>query len=189
MSSLHFERPTYNYRSALSLSEIKELYAHCETKQDRALLGIFYGCGLRRSEGEALNLRDVHFRQNLLYVRSGKFGKRRAVPMSEQVKEDLWTYVIEERQAKPGETAFLCNRSWKRLKGQDCNLHLQALAKRSNLNGHISLHTLRHSIATHLLQSGLPVEYVRDFLGHKHLEATQIYTTIRNEDLWNLKRT
>ena len=80
----------------------------------------------------------------------------------------------------------MTNRTHKRIRGSSYNSILKKLLERAGIQKEITLHCLRHSIATHLLESGLSVEYVRDFLGHKHLESTQIYTRVKNKQLWNL---
>jgi len=186
ISSLVFKSPTTKPREVLTSDEIKQLYEATETLKEKAILGIFYGCGLRRSEGEKLNLKDLHFRSGILYVREGKGSKRRAVPMSEKVNQDLENYALKERFAKPDETAFISNRIGTRTSGNSYNNSLKKLLEKAGIEKEITLHCLRHSIATHLLESGLSVEYVRDFLGHKHLESTQIYTRVKNTQLWNL---
>ena len=66
---------------------------------------------------------------------------------------------------------------------------LKTLLKQAKIDKEITLHSLRHSIATHLLEKGLSLEYVRDFLGHQNLESTQIYTHIKTQHLWNLQAT
>lgn len=187
ISSLEFPRPKSKAREILTKEEIQILYNACETLKEKATLSVFYGCGLRRSEGEKLNLKDIHFRSNLLYVREGKGNKRRAVPLSPQVKTDLWKYATKERYSKENEPAFICNRIGKRTTGSSYNKILKTLLERTSIKKEITLHCLRHSIATHLLESGLSVEYVRDFLGHKHLESTQIYTRVKNKQLWTLQ--
>lgn len=189
ISGMQFDAPKSKVREILTVEEVKQLYAVSTSYRERAILSIFYGCGLRRSEGVALNLRDIHFRSNLLYVRSGKYGKRRAVPMGEKVKADLWNYVLEERFCQPTETALICGQSGMRLQGDGLGKVLKKIIKRTKIEKSISLHSLRHSIATHLLENGLSVEYVRDFLGHKQLESTQIYTRINSKQLWNLNST
>lgn len=189
ISGMHFDRPSYQAREILTIAEVKQLYQVSESLRERAILSVFYGCGLRRSEGEKLNLRDIHFRSNLLYVRSGKGGKRRAVPMGEQVKADLWNYVLNERFSRPTEQAFICGRLGSRLKGNGINKVLKKLLSRTEIKKSITLHSLRHSIATHLLENGLSVDYVRDFLGHQHLETTQLYTRIKSEQLWKMSNT
>jgi integrase/recombinase XerD len=187
ISGLAFKSPSSEPRKVLTTEEIQQLYKACETLRERAVLGVFYGCGLRRSEGVKLNIEDIHFKSSLLYVREGKGSKRRVVPMSEKVKQDFENYALKERFAAEGETAFICNSKGKRTNGDYLNTLLKDLLKRSSINpSGISLHNLRHSIATHLLESGLRVEYVRDFLGHKHLEATQVYTRITKAQLHRL---
>ena len=186
ISSLAFKTPTSKPREVLTAQEIKELFEACETLKERAVLALFYGCGLRRSEGEKLNLKDIHFRSNVLYVREGKGNKRRVVPLSPQVKKELWNYAIEEREIREEEAAFITNKIYKRARGSSYNDMLKTILERTGIKKEITLHCLRHSIATHLLESGLPLEYVRDFLGHKHLESTQIYTRINQQQLWSL---
>lgn len=186
ISSLEFKTPTSKPREVLTALEIKELFTVCESLKERAVLALFYGCGLRRSEGEKLNLKDIHFRSNILYVREGKGNKRRAVPLSPQVKIELWNYATKERETRENETAFITNRIQKRATGSSYNKILKTILERTGIKKEITLHCLRHSIATHLLESGLSVEYVRDFLGHQHLESTQIYTRVKNRQLWNL---
>ena len=156
----------------------------------------------RRSEGEALNVKDVSFKSSLLYVRDGKGGKRRVVPINEKVLNDFKNYIYYERNAQQNfgtersrsETAYICNNSGTRMKGDKLNKVLKELLLKAGIQKEtctersrsISLHNLRHSIATHLLENGMTVEYVRDFLGHKHLEATQIYTRVSKRKLRKL---
>lgn len=188
ISGLAFPSPTSRPRVVLSRQEIKVLYAATINLKERALMSLFYGCGLRRSEGEKLDMKDIQFRSGLLYVRQGKNKKRRAVPMSERVMKDLKNYALEERK-QTSEAAYLLNRLGRRLSGEACNYWLKKICARTDIQEEVSLHCLRHSIATHLLESGLEIEYVRDFLGHKHLESTQVYTRIKTDQLWTLKDT
>jgi integrase/recombinase XerD len=184
MSALHFEKPTSKAHEVLTREEITNLYGACATLKERAILHVYYGCGLRRDEGSKLNVSDIQFKNRMLYVREGKGGKNRAVPMTEKISEELKTYFHQERRTKPNELSFLINQFGTRLHGQDANIVLKKLCTAARLNKTISLHSLRHSIATHLLEGGLSVEYVREFLGHANLETTQRYTHIKNLALW-----
>lgn len=186
ISGLEFPSPKTKPREILSTKEIKQLYNQCETYKERAVLSIYYGCGLRRSEGIKLDVKDVHFRTNLLYVREGKGAKRRVVPMSEQVKNDLQNYVLTERKAKANETAFLVGKMGRRIDPNRVIRILKKLLEKAQIEKEITLHGLRHSIATHLLENGLSVENVRDFLGHSFLESTQIYTRISKDQIHKL---
>lgn len=184
MSALHFERPENKTREILTREEITSLYEACQTLKEHAILHVFYGCGLRRNEGEKLNIRDVHFRQKVLYVREGKGGKSRAVPLTEKVSEELKAYCYQQRKARPQEHALITNNWGTRMQGNQYNSKLKELISRTSINKEISLHSLRHSIATHLLERGLSVEYVRDFLGHAHIDSTERYTHIKHLVSW-----
>ncbi|MCE5347842.1 MAG: tyrosine-type recombinase/integrase [Bacteroidales bacterium] len=180
-----------NPKIILTGEEIKALYKACGSDylgvRDRAMLSIYYGCGLRRSEGTSLDVKDVLFKERLVFVRSGKGNRERYVPMTGVVTEDLEAYILQGREHirsfKGGlnpEALFLSMRG-KRLCGNQVISRLQKLAQAAGINKPVGLHTLRHSIATHLLQSGLTLEEVGRFLGHISLESTQIYTHLANE--------
>ena len=194
ISGMKFKRPKQNHRQPLSLAEINRLFEAADSLKQTALLHIFYSCGLRRSEGEALNIGDVHFKNRLLYVRAGKGAKRRVVPLTEKVSNDLEGYYLQERtvplsgrRGVRGEVdieAFFLNKAGNRMSGDQLNTLLKKIIINSQLSTiNCSLHHLRHSIATHLLQSGMGMEYVRDFLGHGFLETTQIYAKPKYEQL------
>lgn len=188
ISGLAFKRPRQNARRPLSRVEIEQLFTTATRLKERALLHLFYSCGLRRSEGEALNIADVRYKEQLLYVRAGKGAKRRVVPMTTTVAKDLETYWLGERCGQTAkkvkdEEAFMLNRIGNRMSGTSHNDLFKTLAYRAGLSAEITLHHLRHSIATHLLQSGMSLEYVRDFLGHYFLETTQLYARPSAEQL------
>lgn len=185
ISNLKFKRPQGNPREPLSQKETQQLFEAAHTAKETALLHLFYSCGLRRTEAENLNTSDIHFSKNLLYIREGKGAKRRVIPMNEKVKEELESYYTSER-TKVSEEAFILNRSNERMSGNSYNKALKEILKRTTINKEISLHHLRHSIATHLLENGLSIEFVRDFLGHSHLETTQIYAKVFNHQLKKL---
>jgi integrase/recombinase XerD len=186
MDSLTFPRPKSKAREILTPEEITHLFDNCETHREKAVLSIFYGLGLRRSEGENLLLEDVNFKTSLLVVREGKGKKRRVIPMNKAISESLKNYVLKERKATSDTKTFFTSRIGLKMSGNALNKILKQLLERAGIEKEISLHCLRHSIATHLLENGLSLEYVRDFLGHQHLETTQIYTRVKNKQLWNL---
>ncbi|WP_158861608.1 tyrosine-type recombinase/integrase [Lunatibacter salilacus] len=195
ISTMKFKSPVPNRREPFTQSELKALFHACETPQETALLHLFYSCGLRRTEAVRLNTRDIHFRQQILYVREGKGAKRRAVPMTVKVSEELEAYYLEAR-LPPGmerpqpktndQEAFMLNRAGTRMGGDSYNRRLKEIAARTDIGREVSLHYLRHSVATHLLENGLTVEHVRDFLGHRHLEATQIYVKVNQNQIGKL---
>ena len=189
ISVLKFKSPEPNHRQPLTQSEIKQLFASCTNQKETALLHLFYSCGLRRNEAVTLNTNDIHFKQQVLYVREGKGAKRRAVPMPQKVTKELESYYLEERinQTKVRDTeAFILDTTGARISGDSCNRLLKKILERLEIKKEITLHHLRHSIATHLLESGLSIESVRDFLGHGHLETTQIYAKVSQKQLQKL---
>jgi len=188
ISGMKFKRARQNAREPLTTEEIQQLFTTATTLKETALLHIFYSCGLRRSEGEALNINDVHFKNQLLYVREGKGAKRRVVPITERVSNDLESYYLNERTSSiikkvKDEDAFILNNAGNRMRGDGYIKLLKQLTGKAALQKEITLHHLRHSIATHLLHSGMSMEYVRDFLGHSFLETTQLYAKPKAEQL------
>lgn len=160
------------------------------SQRDRAMLGIYYGCGLRKSEGTGLDLSDVLTRRGLILVRKGKGSKERYVPVSEKSLEHITEYLQVGRPFLASTSsfsteAFFVNQLGDRCSDQALAHSLHKLVKRSGSvslqEKRPSLHTLRHSIATHLLQSGMQIEMIQQFLGHQSLESTQIYTHLVNE--------
>jgi site-specific recombinase XerD len=188
MSGLSFPQPHHQKREILGEGEIQLLFNSARSLRVKAVLHLCYSCGLRRWEAVQLDVRDIHFRNQLLYVRRGKGGVRRVIPFTARTGQDLWHYyqyerAEEERAGRPME-AFLLNSRGGRLQGNAMNRMVSELVAKAGIDKAISLHSLRHSIATHLLAGGMTLERVRDFLGHKHLETTQLYTRVEATGLF-----
>ncbi len=147
------------------------------------MLGVYYGCGLRRSEGINLDTDDINLEKGLLYVSRGKNHKQRFVPFTGMVRDDFYNYLTYSRPmlARGNEQAFFLSQRGKRMCEQAMADRLQGLKEKALTDRPGSLHTLRHSIATHLLQSGMSPEKIKRFLGHSSLETTQIYTHLKYE--------
>lgn len=183
-------------KEVLTIAEITQLYKATNESiyglRERAILGIYYGCGLRSNEGLELNVSDVLLEQRMLYIRKGKKGIERYVPFTERIYKDLKNYLNycrpqllqlnknkEEQEAtenfllnnKGTKTGYSTLSRW--FKTIQENTQNEALQSKR-----IGLHHLRHSIATHLLQQGMELEDISYFLGHKTMRSTQIYTHI-----------
>ena len=185
--SFPLRRFKINYipKEILSLEEISALYAACGLngigQRDRAMLSLYYGCGLRREEGERLNLEDFQAERKLLYIRPSKNGRDRYVPLTDQICQDLQNYCHYGRkylQSRDQSQALLVCSPGRRISSQSLSLRLKKLLVKSGIAKDIGLHNLRHSIATHLWQAGMNLSQVARFLGHQSLESTQIYTRI-----------
>jgi len=147
--------------------------------RDRAMLTIFYGCGLRRNEGVHLDIGNINFDRQLLHVTQGKGYKERYVPFNKTDGKYLQDYIYDHRPnliADKKQEAFFISYKLKRMQGQSLLIRLKMLLHWADNEKLIGLHTLRHSIATHLLQAGMGLENISRFLGHSSLESTQIYT-------------
>ena len=178
----------YKKTQILTREEIGDLYEACANtpigQRDKALLAICYGCGLRRTEAMSLDEKDILKEQQLLYVRNGKNNKERYVPLTNSLLGILTNYQNDGRKTLNRniiEPSLFISERGNRLQGQSLQLRLKYLLKLAEIEKNISLHSLRHSIATHLLQSGMSLEHIAHFLGHQTLEATQLYTHILNE--------
>ena len=189
--TLKVKSPTKNQRNILTQNEIQILYKTAQNLEETILLHLCYGCGLRRSEAQDLNIKDVNFEQKLLFVRKGKGKKRRVIPITEKITNDLQDYYNQSLSFRKdikspsfgwvGE-AFLINIQGNRISGNTIYDTFKKLLKRSPLGGQgaFCLHSLRHSIATHLLENEMSIEMVRNFLGHQHLKTTQIYSRVNH---------
>lgn len=172
----------------VSVEDIAKLYTECNTSKQRAILGILYGCGLRSQEAVNLNTSDLYFKSSLLYVREGKGGRKRTIPLSKTVLNDLKEYYFHER---PGAIryrslaieSFMLNQYGRRMQGNSYWNEIKKLVRKANLDIQITPHHFRHAIATHLIESGMKLEHVKDFLGHKSIETTQTYTHITTQEM------
>ena len=148
------------------------------------MLAVYYGCGLRRNEGVHLNLSDIDFDRSLLYVRKGKNHKERLVPISQASVKYLQAYIYDHRpellRSGKSDALFIGYNHGTRMQGQSLLVRLKRLVLQTDspelIEKEVGLHTLRHSIATHLLAAGMKLESISRFLGHSSLESTQIYT-------------
>jgi site-specific recombinase XerD len=173
----------------LTKAEIESLYDAIPNSllsiRDKAMLAVFYGCGLRLNEGASLETDDVKENRKLLHVRKGKRSKERLVPIAEKNHEEIRLYLDYARPLMVADmqtTAFFIDANkGKGLTKQSLYVRLKKLAKKAGIKKAIGVHTLRHSIATHLLQSGMKLERIKEFLGHADLDSTQIYTHLSKE--------
>ncbi|WP_281986982.1 tyrosine-type recombinase/integrase [Aquimarina aggregata] len=174
-------------------SEIKQIFKATEYKntelrmqlRDKAMLVMLYSCGLRRNEVVNLEVSDILFDKRLIYVRKGKNYKERYVPINEYNSRILEDYLYEGRPHYPNATtneAFFMSYHGNAMQGEGLKVRLRQLIESTGdselIAKKITPHKLRHSIATHLLQNGVPIATIKQFLGHSSLESTQIYTHI-----------
>ena len=209
----HREETSVTEKNILTITQIKQLYeatflpyewnSTAMGQRDRAIIALYYGCGLRRGEGVQLNITDIDLQRRLLFVRKAKGNKQRYVPIATKHLQDIEGYIKEGREwflyhhettaewhskrngkplQKKSETvgdAFLVTHWGNRFINPE--YRIRYLQSKVEIEKPVTLHGLRHSIATHLLQSGMELEEIAKFLGHASLASTQIYTHIVNE--------
>jgi len=178
----------------LSEAEIQLLYKTAQKDnrlglRDQVMLEVYYACGLRRSEGTNLNIEDIDLNKGYLVVRKSKTARARLVPFTNQSKRLFAQYLqtFHSQIVKMNQSALLVNLQGNRIQGQSLIKRLHYLQQHSSsivlAEKHIGLHSLRHSVATHLLKKGMSLGAIARFLGHSSLESTQIYTQLAYEDI------
>jgi site-specific recombinase XerD len=171
----------------LRVDEVERLLAATATDtpvgwRDRALLEVLYASGARVAEACGLDLLALDLEDGTVRL-DGKGGKQRIVPLGEPAVDAVEGYLVAGRPAlaagrRPGEpttAALLLNTRGRRLGTRDARTAVQRAATAAGL-GHVTPHTLRHTVATHLLESGADLRLVQELLGHASLATTQRYT-------------
>jgi integrase/recombinase XerD len=175
--TLKLKSPKNEVKDVLAQEQIQILYKHCQTQEETIILHLCYGCGLRRTEAVSLNKTDINIEKKLLFVRNGKGKKRRVIPITQAITADFKMFL--DSKTNTDEVCFLTNKQNTRMSGNTMHSIFKELLKKTGIEK-ASLHYLRHSIATHLLENDMSIEMVRDFLGHSRLSTTQIYTKINS---------
>jgi integrase/recombinase XerD len=165
---LKIKAPKSEERKVFTDEEIRKLYNKSSQLQT-IILHLCYACGLRRTEATELKIKDIDLENCLLYIRKGKGKKRRVIPFTKQVKKDFEKFL--ETRARNQDEKLITQNPYEEFR--------KLLTKTGLENKGFTLHCLRHTIATQLLEQGMELEKVRDFLGHEYLGTTQIYTHIK----------
>jgi len=174
---------------ALSVGEVEKLLSVQQKSKvnelrDTAIFELIYSSGLRVSELTALDLKDIDYRADSLRV-FGKGSKERIVPLGKRARMILEEYIQKARvkMVKEDNDALFLNSSGKRLTSRSIQRIMKKYLMLAGLDRKASPHSLRHSFATHLLDSGLDIRMVQELLGHKDISTTQIYTEVSRERL------
>ena len=162
--------------TVLSGSEVEALFDAILSSKYRAVVMTTYGAGLRISEACNLEPRDIDSKRMVIQVRHGKGGDARSVMLSGRLLEVLRTYWRSERPSGPflfpGDppTSALSTASVRRV--------IDKAERRAGLTKRVTPHVLRHSFATHLLETGTDIRTIQVLLGHRNISTTQIYTQV-----------
>lgn len=166
----------------LTVAEVHAVLHAVRVPQFFTLFATLYACGLRRNEGLGLNAEDIDRGRSLVHVRQGKGGSDRFVPLPPRLREILDAHL--QRQAIVSGPLFLSRLIPGRTVSADnvCRaLRLAALA--AGVTKTVTPHSLRHAYATHLLERGVSLRLIQQFLGHRQIETTTIYTHLTDSSI------
>ncbi|NLD63026.1 MAG: tyrosine-type recombinase/integrase [Bacteroidales bacterium] len=181
-----FTRPRVRHRlpNVLSKEEVRRILSAPMNEKHRVLLSVIYGCGLRRSEAIMLELGDIDRDRLLLIVRQSKGFKDRLVPVSPKLVEIIDTYL---KRYKPATYVFEGQRQGTPYSATSVEKIFGIACIRAGIRKEITLHGLRHSYATHLLEAGTDLRYIQELLGHKSSKTTEIYTHVTEKSIQKIR--
>ena len=169
--------------NVLSKEEVKAILEAPYNLKHRAMLAMIYSCGLRRSELLSLTKFDVDSKRMVVIIRMAKGKKDRIVPLSPKILTLLRDYY---KSYNPKEFLFEGQSGGKYSEKSLENVLKQSLFK-ARIEKPVTLHWLRHSYATHLLENGTDLRYIQDLLGHKSSKTTEIYTHVSTKNIQNIR--
>lgn len=177
---IHRPKRAHVLPNVLSKEEVKLILDAPGNIKHKAMLSLVYSCGLRRSELLNLKLKDIDSNRGLVIIKQAKGRKDRVAPLSEKILNLLRDYF---KAYQPKEWLFEGQNGIGQYDERSlANVLKQALEK-SKINKPVSLHWLRHSFATHLLENGTDLRYIQEILGHSSSKTTEIYTHVSNKSI------
>jgi site-specific recombinase XerD len=186
----HVDRPIREKMlpEVLSEEEVSAILKATKNLKHKAILMTIYSAGLRIGELIKLKIKDIDSKRMQIRVEQAKFKKDRYTILSQRTLEILRLYI---KQEKPFEYLFEGQWSTKENPVQYSARSIQAVLKKSleitGIGKHVTVHTLRHSFATHLLENGTDLRYIQALLGHESPKTTQIYTHITTKGFDQIK--
>jgi integrase/recombinase XerD len=158
----------------LSIEDVRRLISKTRNPKHRLILSVAYSGGLRLAEIVNLKPGDIDFDREVIWIREGKGRKDRVIMLSSTLKSELIHYLSLVRPVsflfESEKGGALCRRSIQAVFEQAC--------ARARIEGRVGIHSLRHSFATHLLESGTDLRYIQALLGHQSSKTTEIYTHV-----------
>ncbi len=180
------ERPRRKHRlpNVLSKEEVKAILEAPVNLKHRAMLSLIYACGLRRSELLNLKSADVDSNRKLLIIRQGKGNKDRVIPISDKIIGMLRDYY---KACHPVSWLFEGQQKGERYSETSLQEVLKQSVAKVGITKPVTLHWLRHSYATHLLEAGTDLRYIQVLLGHASSRTTEIYTHVSQKSIQQIK--
>jgi len=159
----------------LSKEEVLALIENAGSRKSKLMIKMLYSSGIRVSELVGMKINQLELDKRTAWVRSGKGAKDRLVILSNKIVEELRAYLpnVRSEYLFPGRNGPLTTRS--------VQLMVSLAGDKAGINKQVTPHTMRHSFATHLLDSGTDIRLIQELLGHADLSTTQIYTHVSDE--------
>jgi len=170
--------------NVLSKAEVKLILESLINVKHKAMLSLIYGCGLRRSELINLKPNDIDSKRNIIVIRQSKGKKDRIAPLSIKIIEMLRVYY---QLYKPKVWLFEGQQSGNPYDERSLSNVLKQAVKKAGIKKPVSLHWLRHSYATHLLEAGTDLRYIQEILGHSSSRTTEIYTHVSTKNIQQIQ--
>jgi len=170
--------------NVLSKEEVRKMLGVVSNEKHRVMLSLIYACGLRRSELLNLKPSDIERARGLLRIRQAKGYKDRVVPVSPRTIEMVDTYI---KRYKPVNYLFEGQNKGEQYTASSLEKVLKTACSKAGLKSEISLHWLRHSYATHLLEAGTDLRYIQELLGHSSSRTTEIYTHVTDKSIQKIR--
>lgn len=181
----NIERPRKSERlpEVLNKNEIKCILQSFKNIKHKALISLIYSSGLRIGEALRLEIKDIDSKRMMLYIRQSKGNKDRYVPLSHILLKLLRDYF---KAYRPRKYLFEGNNQTQ-YSAASARAILNKAVKYCKIKKHVTLHTLRHSYATHLLESGTDIRLIQELLGHNSPKTTMIYTHVSTSSLHKIE--
>ena len=163
----------------LTKQEVKRLIDFASNPKHKIMIELLYSSGLRLSELINLKINDLELDNRVGWVRHGKGGKDRMIILSDKVIEDLKKYLLTKKE----KSEYILSGRNTRISKRAVQKAIKSLAEKAGIKKDVHVHTLRHSFATHLLESGTDIRKIQVLLGHSNLNTTQIYTKVSTAEI------
>jgi integrase/recombinase XerD len=170
--------------NVLSKEEVKAILNAHENIKHKAMLSMIYSCGLRRSELLNLKPSGIDSKRNVVIIRQSKGKKDRITPLSPKILDLLRSYY---KECSPKTYLFEGQEKSSQYSARSLEEVLKKSLKLASINKPVTLHWLRHSYATHLLESGTDLRYIQELLGHNSSKTTEIYTHVSTKNIQQIK--
>lgn len=181
---IHRPKAERKLPNVLSKEEVKTLLESLQNSKHKTMLSLIYACGLRRGELLRIKPQDILSDRKLLHIKQSKGKKDRIVPISDKLLEMLREYY---KSYKPKVWLFEGQHAGEPYSEKSLESIIKQAIAKTNIQKPVTLHWLRHSYATHLLESGTDLRYIQELLGHNSSRTTEIYTHVSRKSIQQIK--